>query len=135
MGRLMSNALRHFEARVIELLAKTGHSEISPSHINATRHLAIEGTRLTDMARRAVMTKQSMSELVIQLEALGMVERRPDPLDGRARTVHFTSKGLRWLKDFGEAVRQAEKEMAREIGVDALRAAKAALRRYGPPIE
>jgi DNA-binding MarR family transcriptional regulator len=118
---------------VVELLAESGHHEITQSHINATRHLDVEGTRLTEMAQRAAMTKQSMSELVEQLEEKGLVTRRADPLDGRARLVCFTPAGLAWLDDFRAAVRQAEREMARTIGADALRAVKDALRHYGPP--
>ena len=133
IGRLLSNALRHFEARVIELLAEAGHDEVTQSHIHATRHLDVAGTRLTEMAQRAAMTKQSMSELVDQLERKGLVTRRPDPADGRARLVHFTPAGLAWLDDFRVAVRKAEREMARTIGADALRAMKDALRRHGKP--
>lgn len=133
IGRLLSNALRHFEERVIELLVESGHDEVTQSHINATRHLDVGGTRLTEMAHRAAMTKQSMSELVDQLEEKGLVTRRPDPLDGRARLVCFTPAGLAWLDDFRAAVKQAEREMARAIGADALHAVKEALRHYGPP--
>lgn len=135
IGRLLSNALRHFEDRVIELLAEAGHTETTANHINATRHLDIEGTRLTDMAQRAAVTKQSMSELVDQLEAMGLVARKPDPLDGRARIVHFTNEGLEWLNAFRDAVKQAEKEMAKDIGADSLRGVKAALKWYGQPDE
>lgn len=131
IGRLLSNALHHFETRVIELLKAAGHADVTLSHINATRHLAIEGTRLTDMASRAAMTKQSMSELVEQLEVLGMVARRPDPADGRARLVYFTPKGLEWLEDFRRALLRAETEFARTIGAQALRAMKDALSIYG----
>lgn len=133
IGRLLSNALRHFEARVIELLAEAGHTEITTYHINATRHLDVDGTRLTDMAKRAAVTKQSMSELVTQLEGLGIVARKLDPLDGRARIVYFTPKGLAWLRDFRDAVRRAEREMAHDVGADALRAVKTVLLAYGPP--
>jgi DNA-binding MarR family transcriptional regulator len=55
------------------------NDEVTLSQIHATRHLDVAGTRLTDMALRAAMTKQSMSELVCQLERRGMVTRRPDP--------------------------------------------------------
>ena len=133
IGRLLSNALHHFESRVIELLKTAGHDEVTLTHINATRHLDIEGTRLTEMASRAAMTKQSMSELVEQLEALGLVARRPDPADGRARLVYFTPAGLDWLGDFRRAVLKAEAEAARTVGPDALQAAKQALSRYVPP--
>lgn len=133
IGRLLSNALRHFESRVIELLKAAGHSEVTLSHVNATRHLDIQGTRLTDMASRAAMTKQSMSELVEQLEALGLVARRADPADGRARLVYFTPMGLYWLEDFRRAILKAEAEVATTIGGQALRDTKQALSRYAPP--
>lgn len=133
IGRLLTNALRHFEARVLQLLAEAGHHEVTASHINATRHLDLEGSRLTDMARRAAMTKQSMSELVKQLQDKGLVGCEPDPSDGRAKLVHFTPRGLEWLRDFGVAVRKAEAEMAHAIGAEALQQVKAALGRYGPP--
>ena len=132
VGRLLSNALWHFEERVIELLKAAGHDEVRQSHINATRHLDVAGTRLTEMAQRAAMTKQSMSELVVQLEAAGLVTRVPDPQDGRARLVCFTPRGLAWLKDFREAVQKAEAEAADRIGPQALATLKEALSLYGP---
>jgi DNA-binding MarR family transcriptional regulator len=82
------------------------------------------------MAQRAAMTKQSMSELVVQIEEKGLVTRTPDPSDGRARIVRFTPAGLKWLRDFRDAVRIAEAEMAAQIGTEALAAMKDALMRY-----
>ena len=131
IGRLLSNALRQFEGRVIQLMSDAGYPQITASHIQATRHLDVAGTRLTDMARRAAMTKQSMSELVRQLEDVGLVTRRLDPDDGRARLVFFTDAGLSWLAAFGRAVRQAEQEMADAVGGSALQRIKAALAAFG----
>lgn len=130
VGRLLANALHHFEERVIELLEAAGHDEVKQSHVSATRHLDVAGTRLTEMAQRATMTKQSMSELVAQIEERGLVTRTPDPNDGRARIVRFTPAGLEWLRDFRDAVRVAEEEMAQQIGSQALAAMKDALERY-----
>jgi DNA-binding MarR family transcriptional regulator len=135
IGRLLNNAVRHFEDRVIELLSNAGHKETTANHINATRHIDRQGTRLTDMAQRAAVTKQSMSELVEQLEVLGLVARKADPLDGRARIVYFTPAGFDWLDAFRDAVKQAEKEMAKNIGADSLREMKTALKWYDPPNE
>ena len=47
--------------------------------------------RLTDLAARAQMTKQSAGELVSYLEARGYLERVPDPSDGRVRINALTS--------------------------------------------
>jgi DNA-binding MarR family transcriptional regulator len=119
-GRVLSSALYRFEARVMELMHEAGHAHIRRSHVNLTRHLDLEGTRITDLARRAAMTNAAMTELIGQCEELGLVERVSDPLDKRARVVRFTDQGLEWLEAFGRAVAVAQREMSREIGSEAM---------------
>jgi DNA-binding MarR family transcriptional regulator len=53
--------------------------------------------RLTDLAVGEGVTQPSMSAIVSQLERLGLVERRPDALDGRVVRVAITSAGLEHL--------------------------------------
>jgi DNA-binding MarR family transcriptional regulator len=119
IGRRMNEAVQIFEARIILHLREAGHDDLSLTHINLTRNLDEGGTRLTELARRAAMTKQSMSELVGQVERTGLIERRPDPSDGRARLICFTEKGLRWLAAFQRSLERAELEMRDDLG-DAL---------------
>jgi DNA-binding MarR family transcriptional regulator len=84
--------------------------------VHITRHVALEGSRLTDLARQAGMTKQAMGDLVDQCEAWGLVTRDPDPRDARGRVVRFTPAGLAWLQAFKDAVAQAETEFRQEVG-------------------
>ena len=86
------------------------------AHVHITRHLSREGSRLTELAERAGMTKQAMGALVDQCEAWGLVTRGPDPLDARARRVLFTADGLAWLEAFRQAVTQAEREFRASVG-------------------
>nr|WP_311319513.1 MarR family transcriptional regulator [Rhizobium sullae] len=116
IGRRMNEAVRLFEGRIIDNLRSNGHSELTAAHINLTRNLDEDGTRLTELARRASLTKQSMSELVDQVEQTGLIEKRRDPSDGRAKLVCFTEKGLEWLEAFQESLEVAEKEMRDELG-------------------
>ena len=51
------------------------------------------GTRLTELARRAGVTKQAMMVVVDELEVRGFVRRTPDPDDGRAKVVRLTARG------------------------------------------
>ena len=90
--------------------------QVSAAHVHVTRHVAREGSRLTDLAHNAGMTKQAMGDLVDQAEAWGIVQREPDPKDARGRTVRFTGAGLAWLKAFQDAVAQAEAEFRGEVG-------------------
>jgi DNA-binding MarR family transcriptional regulator len=131
IGRLLNSAIRRFEARVIELMAEAGHVSTRISHISLTRNLDLTGTRVTELAQRSAMTKQAVGELVDQCAELGLIERRPDPADGRARIVTFTKTGLEWLADCRSAVMQAELEMRELIGARRLDDVKTALRRYG----
>lgn len=127
LGRLLGHAMRRFDARVLDLMANNidvplalsnlaARAQVSAAHIHITRHLALEGSRLTDLALRAGMTKQAMGHLVDQCEAWGLVTREPDPTDARARHVRFTTTGLAWLQAFKDAVVQAEAEFRGEVG-------------------
>ena len=127
LGRLLGHAARRFDERVLELMARNvdvplalanlaARAQISASHVHITRHVALEGSRLTDLARNAGMTKQAMGDLVDQAEAWGIVTRERDPRDARGRIVRFTPTGLAWLKAFQDAVAQAEAEFRQEVG-------------------
>lgn len=131
VGRLLNNAIGRFEARVLELMAARGHGETRIAHVNLTRNLDVEGTRLTELARRAAMSKQAMGELVDQCTALGLVDRMADPTDGRARIVKFTAEGLVWLDAFREAVDVAEREMRAELGKSTMDSILKGLAAYG----
>ncbi|NPU09896.1 winged helix DNA-binding protein [Bradyrhizobium sp. 83002] len=131
IGRMLNNAVRRFESRVLELMAASGHGETRIAHVSLTRNLDVEGTRLTELARRASVSKQAMGELVDQCVELGLVAREADPRDGRARIVRFTPAGLQWLEAFGDAVDMAEAEMRKELGKAAMDVVLQALSAYG----
>lgn len=129
LGRLLGHAARRFDQRVLELMAHdvnvplalsnlAARAQVGAAHIHITRHVALEGTRLTQLARSAGMTKQAMGDLVDQCEAWGLVTREADPRDTRARLVRFTPTGLAWLQAFKDAVAQAEAEFRGEVGKD-----------------
>jgi DNA-binding MarR family transcriptional regulator len=131
VGRLLNNAVRRFEARVLELMNASGHVETRIAQVSLTRNLDVEGTRLTELARRASMSKQAMGELVDQCVELGLVDRVADPSDRRARIVTFTPAGLHWLDAFRGAVDVAEQEMRAELGRSTMDAILKGLAAYG----
>jgi DNA-binding MarR family transcriptional regulator len=130
-GRLLNNAVARFESRVLVLMTQSGHPQARISHISLTRNLDLKGTRVSELARRAGMTKQAMGELVSQCAALKLVVAEKDPSDKRARIVQFTPAGLRWLDAFRHAVDQAEREMQDEVGPIAMDVLRGALALYG----
>ena len=129
LGRLLGHAMRRFDARVLQLMARdvevplalsnlAARDKVGAAHIHITRHLSLAGDRLTELADKAGMTKQAMADLVSQCEAWGLVTRRPDPHDARARRVEFTAAGLAWVQAFKAAVSQAEAEFREAVGED-----------------
>jgi DNA-binding MarR family transcriptional regulator len=132
IGRLMAEASLRFDARVQTLMAHGEHAPLQLAHLAArgkvsaaivhiTRHLDTQGSRLTDLAKAAGMSKQAMAGLVTECEAWGLVQRSADSRDSRAKMVRFTPTGLQWLAAFEAAVARAEKEMAQEVGEDVMR--------------
>jgi len=129
LGYWLAQASQRFDARVLSLmatndrvplslanLAARGH--LTASHVHITRHLALEGSRLTDLAMRAGVSKQAMGKLVGQCEAWGLVLREADVRDARARRIVFTPTGLAWLQAFEEAVAQTEAELRTAVGAE-----------------
>ena len=127
LGHWLTLALQRFDARVLQLMARNdrvplalsnlaARGNLMASHIHITRHLALEGSRLTDLAQRAGVSKQAMGKLVDQCEAWGLVQRQNDTQDARARRVMFTPTGLAWLQAFEEAVTQTEAELRAAVG-------------------
>ena len=127
LGRLMGEALRKYDARVLQLMARdpqvplalsnlAARDQIGAAHVHITRHLPLNGARLTTLAHAANMSKQAMNALVDQCDAWGLVTREPDPLDARAKRIVFTALGLVWLEAFGRAIEQAQAEFRAAVG-------------------
>jgi DNA-binding MarR family transcriptional regulator len=131
IGRLLNNAVRRFEGRLLEIMIDRGYANTRLTLFSLTKNLDVEGTKLTELARRAAMTKQAMGELVDECEALNLVRRVRDPNDGRARIIMFTQAGRLWLGCFHAAVEQAEREMRTEFGEHQLEMLIVGLEAYG----
>ena len=93
---------------LIERLDAAGFPNISATYHPVFENIDREGTRLTDLAARAAVTRQSMSELVTVMEQRGFLERRPDPTDGRARLICLTAEGQRLVRASLRELRQVE---------------------------
>ena len=94
-------------------LAALGHPEVRAAHGAVFEFLDDAGTRVSVLADRARMTKQSMTELVAHLERHGYVERVPDPADGRAKLVRATDRGREVYAIARDAMRDVEERAER----------------------
>lgn len=97
-------------------LAAAGFSDIRPTHGCAFRFLGPAGLRLTELASLANLTKQSVGEIVNELERSGYVERVPDPHDKRAKVIRLTQRGEQAQRAGFGLLAELEQGWARRYG-------------------
>ena len=98
-------------------IADAGHPDIREGHGCVFGFIDMDkGSRLTDLAASAGLTKQAVGEAVTELERLGYVTRVPDPLDGRAKIIQLTDRGLDAVIKGRRIFAEIEREWAAQIG-------------------
>jgi DNA-binding MarR family transcriptional regulator len=93
-GTLLLHAFQGFERRLFEGYRERGEDGLRPKHGAVIANIDHHGTRPSVLAERAGMTRPAMGELIDELEAIGYVERVPDPDDRRAKLIKPTRKTL-----------------------------------------
>jgi DNA-binding MarR family transcriptional regulator len=88
IGLLLYIPYRALESRVFAAVANAGYGDITPAQARIFQRIGPNGTRLTDLAEQAQVTKQTAGFLVDQLERAGYVQRTPDPTDARASPAY-----------------------------------------------
>lgn len=116
IGALLRRPYEALAERIYGGLAAAGFPDVRRAHSAVFRHIAPGGTRLTELAERAGMAKQSMAYLVEGLAAGGYVTSGPDPSDGRARLVRLTARGRRVQEALLRLGAAAEADCARAMG-------------------
>ena len=115
-GVLLYIPYRAMEGHVFDALAEAGYDDFTPAQARVFQRIAPGGSRLTDLAEQAAITKQSAGFLVDQLERAGYVERVPDPSDARARLVRIAERGRQAIPLAAAAVAEVESEWAQHLG-------------------
>lgn len=101
---------------VVAGLESAGFGDVRPAHFTVFQHLPVAGMRLTALAEEALLTKQTMGYLVDDLEALGYVERVPDPADRRAKLIRLTPSGRQVDETVRGVIWRLEEEWATRMG-------------------
>jgi DNA-binding MarR family transcriptional regulator len=121
LGLLLREPFRIGSEELHRRIAERGHPEIRAPHGDVFGFLDDGGTQVSELARRAQITKQSMAELVAHLERHGYVERVPDPGDRRAKLVRATARGRELYASAREVIAEIEREWTALLGVRNMR--------------
>ncbi len=117
VGVLFFVAHRAVEQRVIERVQAAGH-RVTQAQGRVAARIAPEGTRLTELAAAAQVTKQTAGFLVDQLERAGYVERVADPTDARARLVRLAPRGWEAVALAREVEAEVRAEWEAHLGAE-----------------
>lgn len=118
VGRLLLLSFRLFERTFQRHATEQGFGEIRMSHLPILRNIKPDGSRTTEIAELTNLTKQAVGIVTNELEVMRYIKRFPDPMDGRAKLVRFTTKGLEFMDALPAILRGTEKEMGSGIGED-----------------
>lgn len=127
---------RYAENASLEHLAAQGFADLTLAQARVFARIADSGSRLTELAESAQVTKQTAGYMVDQLEAGGYVERVPDPTDARARLVRVAGRGEQARAAAMEALSHLEAQWRAHLGprrMAVLRESLAALRQITDP--
>ncbi len=129
LGLLCFYPARAMEARLLATLAAEGHDDLTLAQARIAARIGPSGTRLTDLAAQALVTKQTAGHLVDQLQRSGYVRRVPDPTDARARLVQIADRGLEVVAVARRVEAEVEAEWTAHLGEEATAQLRAALTR------
>ena len=121
LGLLLREPFRIASDQLHARFAESGHPDVRPPHGNVFQFLDAGGTPVSELARRAQITKQSMAELVVHLECHGYVERVSDPGDRRAKLVRSTARGQEVYAIAREFVAETERAWTKMLGAAKMR--------------
>lgn len=117
LGYLLAKASQRWNELLQEGFAEAGYPEVRASYGSVLIPLLEEdGLRMGEIARRARLSKQTMTTMVRLCERDGLIERRPDPDDGRATRVHLTAKARHFQPAAERVLARLERDARRSLG-------------------
>jgi DNA-binding MarR family transcriptional regulator len=116
-----------FREELIGRVGSFGYDDIRAGHGCVFGNIDPQGSRLTELAERAMITKQAVGEAVTDLERLGYVRREPDPEDRRAKIIRLTEKGEAAQQLGRDVIDSIERGWGERFGAEAVAAMREVL--------
>ncbi len=122
LGHLLSRAGRLMTAHALNEVHDAGFPEVREGWLSILRFVENDGIRSIDLAKKLNVSKQAANRMVMELEGVGYLKRKPDPTDQRARAIYLTRKGYQaWLIGLS-AMEKLESQLEQELGERTLQA-------------
>ena len=92
-------------AQIRKLLRKPLETEIAKGNLTAPQRAVMQvvvrhdGINLKDLSAQVSLAQSTVSGIIDRLARDGMVERRPDPSDGRGTRIHPTAPVIAFMRE------------------------------------
>jgi DNA-binding MarR family transcriptional regulator len=129
LGFLLAKATQRWNELLAERFAAAGYADVRPSYGSVLLPLyEQDGLRMGELARRARLSKQTMTTMIRRLEGDRLVERRPDPQDARASLIFLTPRSRQFEPVAAATLRGLDTLARRRLSAQGVAAVKEALR-------
>ena len=117
LGFLLAKASQSWNELLWAGFSEHGFAEVRPSYGSVLVPLFEEdGLRMGEIARRARLSKQTMTTLVRLAERDGLVVREPDPADARAVVVTLSERAREFAPVAERVLAQLDRRVAKLLG-------------------
>jgi|SoiMethySBSTD1v2_1073268.scaffolds.fasta_scaffold3089437_1 DNA-binding MarR family transcriptional regulator len=113
---MMRTAHQWVLEQVYTSVVAAGYDDLSRSQVWMFRYPTADGMQPSELADVLQITKQSVNDLLHDMEARGYLVREAHPTDGRARVIRLTTKGQRLEQTVYDAARSAQETIAEVLG-------------------
>jgi DNA-binding MarR family transcriptional regulator len=114
--QLLRTPHQAFEQELQRRMRQGKYRDVRTAHLAVFDVLPVTGARLTELAAKANMTKQSMQYLVDHLVEAGYLRRTPDPADSRAQILHGTDRARRLRETLAKLIDDIDADWAARVG-------------------
>jgi len=123
------------QAQVAVRMERLGFPQLRPAHLQVLGAVTQEGVRLADLVSAVSLPKQTVGDLVDDLESMKMVERYPDPDHGVIKRVRLGSKGRMWANEVRRVAAATEQRWANRLGTKKMKSLRALLEELASTVE
>jgi DNA-binding MarR family transcriptional regulator len=123
------------QAQVASRLERLGFPSLRPTHIQLLSAIAPEGVRLAELVTVVSLPKQTVGDLIDDLEGMRMVERFPDPDHGVIKRVRLGPKGKVWAAEVKRVAQATEARWATRLGSKKMKSLRALLEELAATVE
>ena len=127
LRQLLTRSTRRLNERIVAALRTRGYADVRIAHSTVLANLDLSGNSVSEIAARALVPKQAVSKLVLELEEMGYLTREVHELDGRSIVVRFTRRGVKLMRETFDMIGDLEGEIAMALGPRRYRALCASL--------